>query len=33
VRLLHRLPALDDTLDVFAVHGVAGLWGGVRARG
>ena len=27
VRLLHRVRELDDTLDVFAVHGVGGLWG------
>ncbi len=27
VRLLHRVKELDDTLDVFAVHGIGGLWG------
>ena len=27
VRFLHRVKELDDTLDVFAVHGVGGLWG------
>ena len=27
VRFLHRVRELDDTLDVFAVHGVGGLWG------
>ncbi|HJN93978.1 MAG TPA: ammonium transporter [Dehalococcoidia bacterium] len=27
VRLLHNVRELDDTLDVFAVHGVGGLWG------
>ena len=27
VRLLSRVRALDDALDVFAVHGVGGLWG------
>ncbi len=27
VRLLHRVRQLDDTLDVFAVHGIGGLWG------
>jgi Amt family ammonium transporter len=27
VRLLSRVRSLDDTLDVFAVHGIGGLWG------
>ena len=27
VRLLNRVRQLDDTLDVFAVHGIGGLWG------
>jgi Amt family ammonium transporter len=27
IRLLHRVKELDDVLDVFAVHGVGGLWG------
>ena len=27
IGLLHRVKELDDVLDVFAVHGVGGLWG------
>ena len=27
VRLLHNWRDMDDTLDVFAVHGVGGMWG------
>ena len=27
IRLLSRFSSFDDTLDVFAVHGVGGMWG------
>ena len=27
IRLMHRWHDMDDTLDVFAVHGIGGIWG------